>query len=93
VLFRSCEHDHSIASGYVVFQLFDHAGYGFSFGKKFSGILECSKVKCFTGTQLVVCEVVAVQLLDDFAIFNNIDSGVSVDQGVVYVKYDQLAGS
>jgi hypothetical protein len=40
-----------------------------------------------------VCEVVAVQLLDDFAIFNNIDSGVSVDQGVVYVKYDQLAGS
>jgi hypothetical protein len=40
-----------------------------------------------------VCEVVAVQLLDHLAITNNVDLGVSVDQGVIDVEYDQLAGS
>jgi hypothetical protein len=36
---------------------------------------------------------VAVELLNYFAITNNVDLGVSVDQGVIDVKYDQLAGS
>ena len=87
------EHDHSIASGYVMLQLFNHARYRFGLGKKFSGIFESAKVECFTWCQFVVCEVVAVQLLDYSAILDNIDSGVSVDQGVIDVKYDQLAGS
>jgi hypothetical protein len=88
-----CEHDHSIASGYVLLQLSYHARYGFSLGKKLSSILESTKVKRFTRTKSVVRKVMAVQLLDNFARLNHIDSSVGVDQGVVNVKYDQLAGS
>ena len=43
------EHDHSIASGYVLLELPDHAGYGPGLGKKFSGIPECTKVKALAG--------------------------------------------
>ena len=43
-----CEHDHSIARGYVMFQLFDHAWYGLCFGKEFSGVFERTKVKRLT---------------------------------------------
>jgi hypothetical protein len=34
---------------------------------------------------------VAVELFRDLAISNHVDLGVSVDQGVIDVEYDQLA--
>jgi hypothetical protein len=82
----SREHDHSITSGDILFEPSDHARNGAGLCEKFSGVAESAKVKLLAGLQLIVCEIMAVELLDNTPTPHHVDQGVGVHEGVVDVE-------